>query len=289
MFVARLKYIHFYLFSLFPMFILYLLSDLGYFILFYLVRYRRKVVQKNLKNSFPDKRGTELKKLEKAFYRHFCDLTFEIGKVLTAPKSWGLKHLKVTNPELLQKYHQQNRSVILFMGHYGNWEMFSYLPFISPFVLTAFYRPLSNKYFNDIVKSIRERFGGISIESNRGYKELMKFKQKGILTSTMIIGDQSPGNESSKYWTTFLNQETAFLVGADRIAKKSNQVLLYPDFRKTRRGFYDVEFLLISDNSKDLDSEIILEKFARLLEKSIFRDPSLWLWSHNRWKLSKEE
>lgn len=271
------------------MFFLYFLSDVAYAILYYLIKYRREVVRKNLINSFPEKSEEEIIKIEKAFYHHFCDLVFEIGKILTASEKWGKKRLNIVNPELLEKYHKEERSVIFYMAHIGNWEMFSFLPLVSPYTLIGFYQPLSNKYFDYIVKTVRERFGGIGVMSSRGYKELMKFKRDGILTSTMIIGDQRPGHDSSMHWNTFLNQDTPFLIGADRIAKKSNQVLLYPDFSKSKRGFYNVEFKLIADNAKDLDGDTIINKYAALLEESVKKSPGLWLWSHNRWKYKRDQ
>jgi Kdo2-lipid IVA lauroyltransferase/acyltransferase len=287
-FFNRLKYIHFYLFSLLPMFVLYFLSDITFFILYVVIKYRKEVVRKNLRNSFPEKTDKELLKIEKAFYHHFCDIIFEMWKLLIVPKSWGIRHLRIINPELLHKYYDEERSVILYMAHMGNWEMFTFLPLLIPYKQLAFYQPLSNKYYDQITKSIRERFGVIGIKSSSGYRELMKYKQNGVLTSTMILGDQSPGYDSSIHWIQFLNQETGFLMGAERIAKKSNQVLLYPAFRKTKRGFYEVEFMLISDNAKDLDGETIVKKYASLLEESIKVSPEMWLWSHNRWKRKKK-
>lgn len=270
------------------MFLLYFLSDAAYTFLFYLMRYRRKIVRKNLQNSFPNKPLSEIQKIEKAFYHHFCDIIFEMGKLLTARKTWGIKRLKLVNPEILNKYFNDNRSIIFYMAHFGNWEMFTFLPLLCPYTVLALYQPLSNMYFDGIVKTVRERFGVMGVMSSRGYKELMKFKQNGVLTSTMIIGDQCPGYDSSQQWLQFLNQETGFLIGADRIAKKSNQVLLYPVFRKSKRGFYEIEFKLIADNAKDLDGETIIGKYAALLEESIKESPELWLWSHNRWKRKRK-
>jgi KDO2-lipid IV(A) lauroyltransferase len=137
-----------------------------------------------------------------------------------------------------------------------------------------------------LMKKIRERFGVICVESGKGYKAISDFSQRNILTMNYIIGDQSPTNNSTKHWTRFLNQDTAFLIGADRIAKKRNQVVIFPFFSKTKRGRYVLEFNIIEEEPKLINSDDIINKYAQLLEEAIACSPEMWLWSHKRWKLS---
>ena len=267
---------------------LYVLSDIVFFFLYYLIKYRRKVVFQNLRNSFKNKNDIELRKIEKRFYHHFCDVTFESLKSLTISKDMAMKRFRVKNPDLIQKYFEQKKNIILYAAHFGNWEWLSFLPLFFPYQVTTFYQALSNKYFDDLMKIRRERFGVMCFESDKGYRAIISFKQKNILTLNFIIGDQSPRKSSSKHWINFLNQETAFLVGADRIAKKSNQIVIFPAYTKKKRGFYEIEFKIIEEEIEKKNSNEIINKYAKLLEESITNSPELWLWSHRRWKLKRE-
>jgi Kdo2-lipid IVA lauroyltransferase/acyltransferase len=283
----RIKYLPIYAVAILPMFILYLLSDLAYLVLFYFVRYRREVVYTNLKNSFPDKNERQLKVIEKAFYRHFCDIMIEAVKVLTISKSELLRRFKIKNPGLIQKYYDEKRSITLYTTHQGNWEWLAFLPLFTPYQAIALYYPQSNEYFDTLMKTVREQFGVLCVESNRGYKTISGFAARNIQTINYIIGDQSPPVGSTKHWTHFLNQDTAFLIGADRIAKKRNQVVIFPAFRKVKRGTYELEFKLIEAEPQLISSIEIIDKYAALLEETILVSPEMWLWSHRRWKLSR--
>lgn len=281
----QIRFFPFYAVSLLPMFILYFLSDLIFVVLYYLVRYRRDVVYKNLKNSFPLKNEDEIKAIEKKFYRHFCDLMIESVKILTISKKEIRLRFQVKNPWLIQKYYDEQRSITLYTAHQGNWELLAFLPLFMPYQAIALYHPQSSKYFDMLMKKIRERFGVICVESNKGYKAISDFSQRNILTMNYIIGDQSPTNGSTKHWTRFLNQDTAFLIGADRIAKKRNQVVIFPFFSKVKRGWYVMEFKVIEEEPKLINSDDIINKYAQLLEEAIISAPEMWLWSHKRWKL----
>jgi Kdo2-lipid IVA lauroyltransferase/acyltransferase len=272
--------------SILPMFLLYLLSDLSFIVLFYLVRYRRVIVYTNLKNSFPLKNESEIKAIEKAFYRHFCDIFIESIKVLTISKRELHKRFMVKNPGVIQKYYEEKRSITLYTAHQGNWEWLAFLPLFIPHQAIALYYPQSIKYFDTLMKTIRERFGVICIESNKGYKTISGFAERNILTMNYIIGDQSPSGGSTKHWIQFLNQDTAFLIGADRIAKKRNQVVIFPAFRKIERGIYEIEFKLIEEEPLLINNNEIIDKYAALLEETILVSPEMWLWSHRRWKIS---
>lgn len=284
----RIKYFPFYLFSLLPFWVLYLLSDLICFVLYRLVRYRREVVRTNLGLSFPEKEMAEIALIEKAFYGHFCDQMFESMKVLTISEKVAKRRFTIKNPELVHHYYQQGRSIILYSGHFGNWEWTSFLPLHFSHQLTAFYKPLSNRYYDGLIKRIRERFGLICLMSNKGYKSLAQFRQDQVLTMSLLLSDQSPGKDAPKEWVNFLNQETAFVLGAHHIAKKLDQVLFFPSFRKPQRGYYELEFMPITDYPKTLETREVVSIYAKVLEGAIRTSPSLWLWSHRRWKLTLE-
>lgn len=267
-----------------PFPVLYLLSDCAFLVLYYLVRYRRNVVAENLKNAFPELNEIALKRIEKKFYKHFSDLTLETFKVLTISKKAIEKRFQLKNKELLERIYSENKSVILYTAHDGNWEWLAFLPLLISHSTTTLYKPLSNKYYNALIKKIRSRFGVLCIESDRGYKTLLRMQQEKKLSVNYIVGDQRPGPGAQQYITTFLNQETAFLIGAERIAKKTNQPLVFPSYKKLRRGYYEITFVMIEEFPQQNQEMEIIEKFTRILENKIQDNPEMWLWSHKRWK-----
>lgn len=287
-YVDILRYLPLYALSLLPMRLLYGLSDVLYTALYHWVRYRRNVVADNLRQSFPEKSSAQLKAIEKGFYRHFCDIAVEAVKVLTMPKKEIRRRFRLKNPELLERYHRQNRNVIFYMAHHGNWEWFAFMPLFIRHQNTSFYQPLRNKYVDRLMKITRCRYGVLMIASHKGYKSILGLHRQNMLTATMVIGDQSPRPSSPKHWTHFLHRETAFLTGADRIAMKSDTVVIYPAFSKPKRGLYEIEFVLIEDTPKQAAEGAIIEAYARVLEQTIHKDPEMWLWSHKRWKLTRE-
>lgn len=273
-----------------PLRVLYFFSTVSYLILRYIVRYRERVVDSNLRRSFPGKSEVEIKAIHRAFLRHFCDLVFETIKALTISEEELRKRFLIKNPEVVNQFFDQNRSVILFAAHLGNWEWFISMPYYFKHRPVTLYQKLSSEFMDGMVRYCRERTGVLAAESANGYKTIASFAAQNIPTITLIIGDQSPVSKSSKHWVRFLNQETAFLVGTDRIAKKNNQVVVYPSFSSPRRGYYEVELKLVEADAGGVgQSTHIIDRYAQLLEQDIISSPELWLWSHRRWKIEKPQ
>lgn len=287
--LSRIKYFPFYFISILPMFILFIISDIIFVVLYYVVKYRRDVVFNNLKNSFPDENEQELKIIEKEFYHHFCDLMVESVKTLTISAKQLKKRYKIKNVALIERLYAEGKSIILYTAHYGNWEWLAILPTYIPHQVTSLYQQQRSKYFDDFMKILRERFGVICVESKKGYKSIITFAQNNNLTLNIMVGDQSPGKDTTKHWVKFLNQDTAFLTGADRIAKKSGQIVIFPSCLKMRRGHYEIEFKIIEEQSNKVEDDRIIDNYARTLESSINKSPELYLWSHKRWKLNKDD
>jgi KDO2-lipid IV(A) lauroyltransferase len=263
--------------------VLYGISDLAFFIIYYIVKYRREVVFNNLRRSFIEKSDKEIKNIEKSFYRHFCDVMFETIKGFSIRKHEIERRVHIKNLELIEKYYAENRNIVLYAAHQGNWEWLSFLSLFIPYKGISLYKPLSNKYFNDLLRTIRERFGTICIESNKGYRTILKYMRSGQLIMSALIGDQSPPKDGTKHWLIFLNQNTAFLMGAERIVQKTNQIVLFPAFKRKRRGMYELEFKVIGTHD---DKTHLIDQYAKVLEQTIVESPEMWLWSHRRWKLS---
>lgn len=282
----RFKFSPFYIISTVPMGVLYLISDFLFVMAFHIVKYRRNVVQQNLQRAFPEKGVSEIQKTEKDFYKYFCDIMVESIKMLTMSKDAIKKRFRIKNLELLEQCYHDKHSIILYAAHHGNWEWMCFLPLFVPHQVITLYQPLSNGYFDELMKHVRSRFGVICVESNRGYRTLVKYKQENKLTLSGVIGDQCPSKNSAKYWTRFFNQDTAFLKGADRIIEKTKQVALFPSFKKIKRGVYELEFKTIYTPNGESNEMNLIDKYANVLEESIQQAPEMWLWSHRRWKLS---
>lgn len=271
-----------YLISLLPFWALYGISDFLFFVVYRVTGYRKKVVYQNLKNSFPDKSEAELKAIMYKFYAFFCDLIVETLKTLTIGEKALRKHISFDDPSLFEKYTNQKQSVIIVMGHLGNWELggarFSLLPYHRLYVI---YHPLSNKNFNNLIVHMRTRLG------NRLYamSEVLRgmVRDRGELTATAFIADQTP-QPSGAYWTTFLNQDTPVFPGTEKIAQKFKYPVIYLSIKRPKRGKYTMECELLVEKPELTSENEISELHTKRLEKDIIENPEIWLWTHRRWK-----
>jgi len=276
-----------YLISVLPFAVLYLFSDLLFLILFRCVGYRKKVVRQNLRNAFPGKTDEEINVICKAFYHNLCDFMVETFKILTISKKGILKRCKF-NPESLavfSKYADEGKSVIMVMGHMGNWEWAGH-PFslLCRQRLVVLYHPLANKYFDRLMYRMRGRFGTRMIPMKTAFKHMLAHKNE--LTATVFISDQTPMPENA-YWTTFLNQNTPVFKGTEVIAKKMNLPVVYCCVKKVKRGYYEMFTETLVENPAATGDGEISEMHTRRLEQDIIAQPESWLWSHKRWKYKK--
>lgn len=280
----KIKFIPFYILSILPLWVLYQISDIIYLWIYHVIGYRRKVVRRNLQWAFPKKSKKEITTIEKKFYRHFCDLAVESIKVLSIDRRSVKKRFKICNSELIENLFKTKKDIIIYAGHFGNWEWMGSFPLMVPYKLNSFYQPLQNTYFDQLMKLIRSRFGLECIPSHQGYKKLVEMKTKNIRHMTLMVGDQSPANAKNVIWTDFFNRKTAFLNGVDRISKKLELVVVFPHFTKSKRGYYEVRFHVLQSKG----THCLIQLYSQTLQKSIMNSPELWLWSHKRWKLTTE-
>ena len=268
--------------SYLPLRLLYLLSDFFYLLLITIFPYRKKVIERNLKFSFPDLSIQQLNRLRNHFYRHFSDLIVEGIKNLTISKKELQKRLVIENPEVLDKLKERNPSLLLISGHYGNWEwMITSLAFLLPFKAIGIGMPLTNSFWDKSVNKRRSRFG-LQVVHSKNYKEALYDGEtpKAILT----LSDQSPGSSENAYWTTFLNQPTAVLFGSEFMAHEYQFTPVFFSIRKVKRGYYSLKLIPFEKPLIDLNYGELTEWHTRLLEQEIEQNPSYWLWSHKRWK-----
>ena len=274
--------------SLLPFPLLYGLSDSLYVLFYYILGYRKKVVLQNIKNSFPEKSENEINQICKNFYKHFCDLVVESLKIFTISEKQVQKRMIFTNPEVINKYFDQNRSVIIAGGHYNNWELFAVaVDGIIKHKTAGIYKPLSNKYFDEKMRVTRSKYGLNMIPT----KAVKRFLDDNINTPTATIfgADQSPSNPNSAYWMKFLNQDTGVLFGTEKFAKEYNFPVIYGRLNKVKRGHYTLDFFDVTDKPNETAYGEITEKITLLLEKDIRAIPQYWLWTHRRWKHKKPE
>lgn len=274
-----------YLLSVLPFRALYLLSDGFYLFLFHVIGYRKKVVFANLRNSFPDKTDAELKAIQKRFCRYFCDLFLETFKTLTISPESMLKHCSM-EPEaeaLFNGFAAENKSVIVVMGHKGNWEWAgNTFSMRCKHQLYVIYHPLRNPYFNRLTVKMRTRFGTKLIAMKETFKDMVK--NRDHLTATAFIADQTPSPDRA-WWMNFLNQDTPVFPGTEKIAQKMNYPIVYVSVKKIKRGYYTLsaDILKMPPYNSIREGEIT-EAHTKRLEADIIEHPETWLWTHRRWK-----
>ena len=272
------------LLSRLPLSVLYVLSDFLFFVSFYIVKYRRKLVQKNLKNSFPDKSDTALKKIEKDFYKNLCDYAVEMLKLFTISQEELNKRVTFLNPEVSIKYTSAGQSLLNLASHQFNWEwLLAAGSFILPAQMDFVYQPVKSNFFNSLSLSSRSRFGAYGIRRDSVAREVIK--RKNIVRNIAIVGDQYPGyGHDKRYEATFLHQPTVFFSGPNQLALLTQYPVLYYAMRKVKRGYYEAEIIELSRPPYEKESTDVLKHYIKEVEAVIARDPAGWLWSHNRWK-----
>ncbi len=277
-----------FLIGLIPFSVLYVVSDFIRFLLYRVVGYRRKVVEDNIRNCFPDLSEKERNRLVSLSYKNLADIFVEAIKGFTISGKRVVARHRYINPEFLSPYIKSGKSVILLPAHYGNWEWggLSTPLQVDYEKVIVLYKPLSNKSADRMARKNRSRTG-ISMEPIYDTARLFKDYAKKT-TAFFLIADQSPSNASKAYWVNFLGRETAFLHGPERYARLHNLPVIFTDIQRVKRGHYEISFSLIADNPASLLEGEITARYASKLEDTIRKKPENWLWSHRRWKLEKK-
>jgi KDO2-lipid IV(A) lauroyltransferase len=262
---------------------IYGISDFFAILLRYIIPYRKKIILKNLKNSFPDKSERELKKLLFPIYRNIADLLVETIKGFSMSSKQVQKHITTINIEVMHELYDKYNGIIGVLGHYGNWEWAALLAGLSlKQKSVVLYKPLSNKYLDNYIHQNRSRFGVHLCSIYITAKSFEENKNKKMFFA--MVADQSPSNVSKAYWTTFLNQPTACLHGPEKYAKMFDMPVVYIFIDKVKRGYYEITFRTITEHPKTLPDGELTHQYFNILEKDIIAKPAPWLWSHRRWK-----
>lgn len=272
-----------YALSLLPLSILYLFATVLYWILYYVVGYRRSVVESNLKNSFPEKTDAELKLIEKRYYKYLAALIFEVIKMSTISKKELNKRYVFKNLDRMNAYFERGESVLACSAHYGNWEWGTLA--IGLHVKAdnyAIYKPLSNKIFDQWFGHTRTRFGNKLVAMRQTFRALSESKNRASLF--LFGNDQAPPREESHYWMTFLNQPTSVQLGIEKIAIKTKRPVFYLKLRVIKKGYYELDCIPLCLHPENTSGHEITDLHVRFLEDIIREEPAYWLWSHRRWK-----
>lgn len=288
--------VHFYLLlsvlkvvAALPFRMLYLLSDFTYYLIRYVLRYRYKVIKGNLERSFPNKNDKEILSIMNAYYHHLADIIFETIKLLHISNKQLEEHILVNGGDMIERIAADGRPIIVFLGHYGNWEWVQEVTrhYQCPAINAEIYRPIHNPVMNELMKRIRARFPTTPIPQKQAIRQLLRMNREGQQFLVGFISDQRPNSKNLYHWTTFLNQDTAYATGGEEIGKHLNAHFVYLQVEKTRRGYYVMTFREMEGGNLTGENQYT-RLFLRLMEESICKAPEYWLWSHNRWEFDRE-
>lgn len=280
-----------YVVSSLPLCVHYFFSDLWFVVLFHVVKYRREVVHENIRSSFPDLTDEECLKIERGFYHHLCDLAFESIKYFTISEKEIRKRMVFRGAEKLTQSGKDGKHCALYLGHYGNWE---WVGSMSLWLDKRYnntmqlYHPLSIYVVDRFMDHVRGRWGSINIPDGHSLRYMARFRRENTFVTLGLVADQTPMYRDIHFWMPFLNHDTGVFTGGERITKMMDMDVYYLHIRKVKRGYYEGEVISITDHAKDEPEFAITRKYMNLLEENIKEDPSLWLWTHRRWKRNHE-
>ena len=281
-----------YLLSVLPMWFHHGCARVTAVIIHRILRYRVGVVRRNLANAFPEMTESERRDIEDEFYRFFCDYIAETVKFGTMSHDEVRRRMVFTNFDQVNAILAEGQSVALYLGHYGNWEWITSLRdwiTVDGGYYGHIYHPLENEVFDRLFLTFRNRMGSQSIPMNQTLRFIREAEKAGQPSLIGYISDQVPLWQNIHHWVTFFNQETPVFTGVERIVRKFNQAVFYVDVERKGRGYYEATARLITRDPASMPEFAITDAYFNLLEQNIRRAPAYWLWSHNRWKRTREE
>ncbi|MBP2833956.1 lysophospholipid acyltransferase family protein [Aquimarina sp. U1-2] len=264
--------------------VFYTFSSVLYILVYYIFRYRKKNVTKNLVLVFPNTSQKEIHRIRKAFYKHMCDMFMEMIKSLSISKEEMIKRFDIKNPEAFKALETKNKGIIVLMGHYASYEWAIAAQFVLDFPIVAIYKKIKNKNFDRLVRRIRTRFDTRLIHSHNVIKEITRDKVHQRLCAYGLLSDQSPRLKNALYWTDFMGIKVPVITGGEVLAKRLDMAVSFLKVEKIKRGYYQAEFVTITDDAKNCEPYYITKTYLRMLEEQIYNKPEYYLWTHKRWK-----
>lgn len=292
-FLSQLVYGAFYLFSRLPYGALYALSDCAYPLLYHVFRYRRRLVRRNLVSSFPLYTHEETLAIERGFYRWLCDYCVETVKLMSVSRRELLSHIEFKGVEQIEECFDRGQTCAAILGHCCNWELLSATGQVfkahHEAVCGLIYHPLSSPLLDRMFVKIRQGMGGLCIPKQDTLRYLESFKRQGLMNLFGYVADQSPRETDIHLWLPFLNHDTPVLTGAERLMRKMGNAVFYVDMERPERGRYVFTFKLITRNPATEPEFAVTRRFFTMLEETIRRAPEVYLWSHDRWSITRQE
>lgn len=280
-----------YTLSLLPLRVLYGLSNVLFFLIFHVLHYRRRTVWVNIVTSFPEREPEDHKKIERQFYHWFCDYIVESIKLLTMSADEMKRRMVFRGTEKIEQCLGNGQSCALYLGHYCNWEWVTSFPlWLSHEQVQCgqLYHPIENEAFDRLFLAVRQRFRSVCIPMNESIRHIMAYKSQNKPVVIGYIADQAPFWWNIHHWSPFLHHDTAVLTGTERIVRKLNHAVFYVDMRRTRRGYYEAEFVPMTLDPSSLPEFQLTDDYFQHLQRSICRHPETYLWTHDRWKRTRE-
>ena len=277
------------LISYLPFWVIYGISDFLYLLVRYIIKYRKKVIIENLTYAFPEKTKEEIEIITGKFYRHFCDLSLETIKLYSLNKKQVSKRIHYKGLDKLHDYFEEGKSIIVLAMHHNNWEWCSSVQLYLNHVVLMIYDPIrGNQAFEKFLLHSREKWGGVCVPVHKSARTTFEFNRRGKPTALWLGADQT-SKETSQFWTIFFNREAPFFSGPEKIAKRTNQPVIFHHTKKVKRGYYEVEFTPLFENPSEIDEKDILLGYIDKMEEVIRKEPEFYLWSHRRWKHKRPE
>lgn len=273
-----------YFVSKLPLRVLYFFSDVIFFLNYYLVGYRKKVITQNLRNSFPEKSEDEIRKIRKKFYNNFSDYLVETIKSFSISETEARVRMQHINQDVFHEVKAEGKNIILLAGHVFNWEWINALAKIVPQKhCHPVYRKVNSNFWENQMKKVRNKFGNEALEANEVIRNIFKSSNNGD-SIYMFVADQTPHFSHVSYGLEFLNQRTPVFIGYDKLATRMDLAFIYCEMKKVKRGYYQVNYYRIyPDNERFVEHEVV-RKFHKMLENTLRKRPDNYLWSHRKWK-----
>ena len=269
-----------------PLSVLYGFASLIGWLTFRLFPYREQLVRENLGKAFPAFDETQLRSVIRRYYLGFAEMLVEIIKAVRLPADEIRRRVRIVNLETPRELLARGQSVLLVAAHQCNWEwMLLALSLELGYPVDAAYKPLVNNWAEREMKKLRTRFGSRLVPAQELLPDIIK--RRDVVRAVAMVADQEPTHSERKYWTRFLNRDTAFYMGPEEIARSTRFPVFFIAMRRTARGYYEMEFQPLSAAGQSLPSGALTERYARLVEAQIHSAPPDWPWSHKRWKLKK--
>lgn len=292
-FLYNIIYGIFYLVSKLPYRALYVISDIANLVLYHIVHYRRDIVRRNITSAFPEKSLEECISIERGFYKWFCDYFVETVKLMSVSRQELLSRIEFRGIDKIEECFDRGQTCAGILGHYGNWELLSATGLVikkhPEAVIGLIYHPLRSQLFDRLFINMRQSMGGVCVPKKDILRYLVSFRSQNLMNLFGYIADQAPRYRNIHLWLPFLNHDTPVFTGAERIMRKMNNAVFYIDVERPERGKYIYTFKLMTDKPGEMPEFEITKKFFVMLEQTIRREPRFYLWSHNRWKRTREE